>query len=94
MRTAQTDEAVFLNDEWRARTNWTLSLGLRYEKQTNIHDRTNYGPRVAMAWAPGGKNGGSAKTVFRLGSGLFYFRVDRPLLYRRSASTVGRRGST
>ena len=32
------DVGVFAGDDWRVRPNFTLSLGLRYETQTNIHD--------------------------------------------------------
>ena len=35
---AQFDAGIFAADDWRVRPNLTLSLGLRYEMQTNIHD--------------------------------------------------------
>ena len=34
----QADVGVFFGDDWRMRPNLTLSFGLRYETQTNIHD--------------------------------------------------------
>jgi hypothetical protein len=34
----QMDVGIFAGDEWRLRSNVTLSLGLRYEAQTNMHD--------------------------------------------------------
>ena len=56
-----------------SRPNLTLSVGLRYETQTNIRDRGDLAPRVAVAWAPGGGKG-KAKTVVRAGMGIFYER--------------------
>lgn len=71
----QMDAGLFAGDEWRARPNLTLDLGLRYEAQTNIHDWRDIAPRVAVAWAPGGHPGGGAgKTVLRAGFGMFYDR--------------------
>jgi hypothetical protein len=71
----QMDAGIFAGDDWRMRPNLTLSLGLRYETQTNIHDWHDFAPRLAMAWAPGsGANGARAKTVLRAGFGMFYDR--------------------
>src|SRR5208283_846170 len=50
----QMDVGIFAGDEWRVRPNLTLSVGLRYELQTNIQDWKDLGPRVAVAWAPRG----------------------------------------
>jgi hypothetical protein len=71
----QFDLGLFAGDDWRVRPNLTVSLGLRYEAQTNIHDRTDVAPRIAIAWAPGGtpKNP-RTKTVIRAGLGMFYDR--------------------
>ncbi|HTA45307.1 MAG TPA: hypothetical protein VK789_22825, partial [Bryobacteraceae bacterium] len=70
----QFDIAPFFGDDWRLRPNLTLSLGLRYETQTNIHDRSDFAPRLSIAWAPGAARGKAAKTVLRAGSGIFYDR--------------------
>ena len=48
----QFDLGAFLGDDWRIRPNITLSYGLRYETQTDIHDWRDFAPRVAIAWAP------------------------------------------
>ncbi len=63
---------VFIQNEWRARPNLTISSGLRYERETVLADNNNFGPRVAVAWNPFKK---SAKSVIRLGAGIFYNRV-------------------
>jgi hypothetical protein len=70
----QTDAALSYADDWRLRPNLTLSLGLRYEIQTNITDHTDLAPRISAAWAPGSKPGKTGKTVLRAGWGMFYDR--------------------
>ncbi len=70
----QMDAGAFVGDDWRLRPNFTLSLGLRYEAQTNIHDHADIAPRLALAWAPGSTANKTAKTVIRAGSGIFYDR--------------------
>jgi len=70
----QVDAGLFAGDEWRLRPNFTMNLGLRYETQTNIHDYRDIAPRLALAWAPGGKSAKSAATVLRAGFGMFYDR--------------------
>ena len=57
----QTDVALYLQDEWKIRPNFTLSPGFRYENQTNIHSNFNFAPRIAFAWSP--VFGGAKKTV-------------------------------
>jgi carboxypeptidase family protein len=71
----QFDVGLFVGDDWRVRPNLTLSLGLRYEMQTNISDWRDFAPRIGIAYAPGagGKNA-SPKTVIRAGFGVFYDR--------------------
>lgn len=70
----QFDAGIFAGDEWRMRANLTLSLGFRYEAQSNIHDWRDFSPRVAVAWAPGGGAKTRSKTVVRAGFGTFYDR--------------------
>jgi hypothetical protein len=65
-----------VQDDWRIRPNLTVSSGLRYETQNNIHDHADFAPRVAIAWAPGAKAGKAGKTVIRTGAGMFYDRFD------------------
>jgi len=70
----QVDAGVFIGDDWRARSNLTVSLGLRYETQSNIHDWRDFAPRVGMAWGLG--RGAAPKTVLRAGFGIFYDRFS------------------
>jgi hypothetical protein len=70
----QIDLGAFVGDDWRIKPNFTLSAGLRYETQTNIHDWSDFGPRVAIAWAPAGSAKARPKTVIRAGFGTFYDR--------------------
>lgn len=42
--TRQLDYGAFIQDEWRVRQNLNLSLGLRYESQTNINNGLNLAP--------------------------------------------------
>ncbi|SPE33247.1 Cna B domain protein [Candidatus Sulfopaludibacter sp. SbA6] len=76
----QFDIGVFVNDDWRARSNLTLSYGLRYEAQTNYGDRTDFSPRLGIAWGVDAKGAKAAKTVLRAGFGVFYDRLADSLL--------------
>jgi hypothetical protein len=72
---SQVDVGAFAGDDWKVRPNFTLSLGVRYETQTNIHDWRDFAPRIGLAWAPGAKSGKSRpKSVIRAGFGMFYDR--------------------
>jgi hypothetical protein len=74
----QADVGAFLGDDWRVKPNFTLSLGLRFETQTNIHDWHDWAPRVGFAWAPGQrKNNPRPSLVLRGGFGIFYDRVSQ-----------------
>ncbi len=80
----QADVGAFIGDDWRARPNLSLSLGLRYETQTNVHDWRDFAPRFGLAWALGGKGGKlRPKSVIRAGFGIFY---DRFALANRLAA--------
>jgi Carboxypeptidase regulatory-like domain/TonB dependent receptor len=78
----QVDFGGFFQDEWRLRPNLSLTLGLRYEKQSNIDSKFNLAPRIFFAWAPGGTStgqlgqfgAGQPAFVVRGGFGIFYDR--------------------
>lgn len=72
---SQVDFGGFFQDDWKLRPNLTVGYGLRYERQSNIDSRLNFAPRVYLAWSPDGGAQRQAKTVVRLGFGLFYDRI-------------------
>ena len=72
----QFDAGLFVNDDWKIRPNLTFSYGLRYETQTNIHDWSDLAPRFGLAWGIDGGSKKQAKTVLRLGAGVFYDRIS------------------
>jgi hypothetical protein len=79
----QWDIAPFLQDDWRVTPDFLLSLGLRYETQSNIDSHVNLAPRLGFAWSPGGKGpSGQPRTVVRGGFGLFYDRFGEDLTLR------------
>lgn len=62
---------VFAQDDWRVRSDLTVSFGLRYERENIIDDNNNLAPRFAIAYSPFK----SGKGVIRFGTGIFYNRV-------------------
>jgi hypothetical protein len=72
---SQLDIGIFANADWRFHPNVTISYGLRYETQTNIHDFGAWAPRAGIAWGVGGSQAKPAKTVLRGGLGIFYDRI-------------------
>lgn len=66
-----TYSSVFIQDEWRLKPTVTISLGLRYERESILKDNNNFGPRAAIAYSPFK----SGKGVIRVGAGIFYNRV-------------------
>ena len=61
----------FVQDDWKLGRNLTVSLGLRWDNETILQDRNNFGPRASFAWSPRE----SHKTVVRGGYGIFYNRA-------------------
>jgi hypothetical protein len=77
----QTDFSPFIQDDWRVRPNLTLSFGLRYDWQKNIHSSNNFAPRIAFAWSPGSAAQGRRQTtVIRGGFGIFYTPFNETLI--------------
>jgi len=64
--------ALYVQDTWQMRPNFTLNYGLRYELDSQygpLHTpKKNFAPRVSMSWDPFKDH----KTVVRAGYGIFY----------------------
>ena len=60
----QTDVGIFVQDDWRVQAQFHLSLGLRYETQTNIHDWPDIAPRLGFAYAPARKETNLVRQLF------------------------------
>jgi hypothetical protein len=75
---SQVDAGPFVQDDWRVKPNITLSLGLRYEVQNNVDNRSDFAPRIGLAWGVGPSQGRvrTPKTVIRAGYGWFYDRFS------------------
>lgn len=69
------DYALYTEDTWRTLPNLSLTLGLRFEGQTDIQDHFDVAPRFGLAWGIDG-HGKAPKTVLRAGAGIFYDRLD------------------
>jgi hypothetical protein len=69
------DAGLYGQDDWHLRPNITLSLGLRFETQNDIHDQADWAPRLGVAWGIGGKHA-PPKVVLRGGFGMFFDRFE------------------
>jgi hypothetical protein len=78
-RAKQIDFGAFIQDDWRLRPSLTISLGMRYDIQTNVRKTLNLGPRLAFAWSPNLQGNKSPTTVVRGGFGVFYDRFGEGL---------------
>ena len=80
-RAANNVSGLFVQDEWKVKSNFTLSSGLRWDNESILKDRDNFSPRLAIAWDPFGNSQSakgaaqSGKTVIRAGFGIFYNRA-------------------
>jgi hypothetical protein len=61
----------FVQDDWKVRSDFTLNLGLRYDRQTLTHATKNFAPRIGFGWHPGG----DARTSIRGGYGMYYTQI-------------------
>ncbi|MGI4852749.1 MAG: carboxypeptidase regulatory-like domain-containing protein [Janthinobacterium lividum] len=68
-----TDVGIYAEDDYKLKPNLTLSYGIRYEAQSDIHSNADLAPRVAASYGIPRKTG-NPTTVLRAGFGLFYDR--------------------
>src|SRR5207237_8560322 len=67
----QNEFSTFIEDQFRVRPEFSLSVGLRHEFQTHVSRPVfgNVAPRLSLAYAPS-----LGRTVVRAGAGVFYDR--------------------
>ena len=74
------DAGLYAEDEWRMRPNLSLTYGIRFESQNDIHDHADFAPRLGIAWGLGSDGKSAPKTVLRGGLGIFYDRFGYNLV--------------
>jgi hypothetical protein len=68
------DLGVFAEDEWKIRSNFSLTFGFRAETQSAIPDHFDPSPHFGFAWGVRRKGAKKSIVVLRGGSAIFYDR--------------------
>jgi Carboxypeptidase regulatory-like domain len=63
--------SLFVQDDYRLRSDLTLNLGLRYERQTFADSTKDFAPRIGFAY----NVHGDGKTVIRGSFGIYYSQI-------------------
>ena len=61
----------FVQDRIQVRSNLTIDLGLRYDRQTLTNAKNNFEPRIGFGWNPNG----DSRTAIRGGYGMYYTQI-------------------
>lgn len=62
---------VFVQDSIHLRSDFTLDVGLRYDRQTLTDAKNNFAPRIGFGWHPGG----DSRTSIRGGYAMYYTQI-------------------
>jgi len=62
---------AFVQDNIHVRSNFTLDLGLRYDRQTLTDAKNNFAPRIGFGWNPGG----DPRLSIRGGYAMYYTQI-------------------
>jgi hypothetical protein len=62
---------LFIQDNMHVRSDLTIDLGLRYDRQTLTDANNNFAPRLGFGWHPGG----DSRTSIRGGYAMYYTQI-------------------
>lgn len=62
---------VFVQDSIHLRSDFTLDVGLRYDRQTLTDSKNNFAPRIGFGWHPGG----NSRLAIRGGYAMYYTQI-------------------
>ena len=63
---------AFVQDKWRMTKDFTLDIGLRYDRQSLMTSTKDFAPRVGFGWHPKG----DSRLTVRGGYGMYYTQVQ------------------
>ena len=66
----------FVQDSIHLHRDFTLDVGLRYDRQTLTDAKRNFAPRIGFGWHPGG----NSRTSIRGGYGMYYTQIQSNLV--------------